>query len=219
MSGAHAETPLPVVPKLLLDSNVFRDLAEGNFREFEGRLLRLAQIRTPPVLWTCPIVVDEIACHIRPEHADRFSDYRGALLWMQRLCGNLGMAEDLSWIRRRAVFASAAPYDDHTLSTMLNRMRRLLLKAETFDQVPAELLEMIELLRANYLKEITGWTDRRTDLLKMARTILKSGQRSEQVFATITDAILTSSRSCEEPFAAVWGAFRSRAEQKLAQRE
>jgi hypothetical protein len=219
VTAALTDVPVPVVPRLLLDSNVFRDLAEGNLRPFEGRLLRLAEIRTPPVLWTCPLVVDEIACHIRVQEAAKFADFRRALLWMERLCGNLGMAEDLSWVRRRAVFADVAPYEDRDFLVRLNRVRRLLLKAERFDQVPPELLEMMELLRANYTEEITGWTSRRADLLESARKIIKPGQAGKPAFAVIADAIVRTSRKCEEPFAATWGAFRSWEEQKTAQSE
>ena len=54
--------PIPAEPPpmLLLDTNVFRDLADGKLTTYEKRLLEIAKHRSPPLLWTCPIVGDEI---------------------------------------------------------------------------------------------------------------------------------------------------------------
>ena len=54
----------PTSPKLLLDANVFRDLANGAIPQFEERLRRVAAFRSPPLLWICPITFDEIVSHI-----------------------------------------------------------------------------------------------------------------------------------------------------------
>jgi hypothetical protein len=149
-------TPIP--PKLLLDANVFRDLADGALPQYQHRLLRVAAFRSPPLLWICPITFDEIISHIRAEEAHRFEHFRDSLRWVDRLCGNAGLAEDLPWILRRGVFAGpGAPYDNQKLSATLNQVRRDLIKVERFANVPAQIVDVVPKIRKDALQRINKW--------------------------------------------------------------
>src|SRR5688572_1758949 len=90
-------------PKLLLDANVFRALVEGSLDQYKDRLLKIATCRKPPVLWACPTTFTELAGHVRVAQAHRFEEIREALLWMERLCCNEGMAEQVYWTLVRAI--------------------------------------------------------------------------------------------------------------------
>jgi hypothetical protein len=205
-------------PKLLLDANVLRDLADGTLAQFEQRLLQVATHRSPPLLWTCPIVFDEIVCHLRAEQADRFEHFRDALRWMERLCGNAGMAEDLGWVLRRAVFARAVPYDGE-LSTVLNRFRRRLIKIERFADVPEDLLEAVAGLRAESRERIEAWAERHRQIQAFARAKPKPGEPGMEGKIATSNAFFEISRKHAAADRPVWGPFRPEAEQRQEQRE
>ena len=179
-------------PKLLLDANVFRDLAEGSLRQFEERLLRVAECRAPPLLWTCPIVSDEVLCHVRVEEADRFDHFREALRWMDRLCGNLGMAEELLWIRRRPVFVEAAPYENNDLSIALNQIRRRILRAESDvrgNSIPTW-WRAVEERRKQYAAEIAQWIGRRAVLVVAVQEPPPPGTTKIEGYPMVANAVL-----------------------------
>jgi hypothetical protein len=163
-------------PKLLLDTNVFRDLAEGKLAAYEERLLEVAKHRSPPLLWACPIVFEEIACHIRAKEADQFEHFRDALRWMDKLCSNLGMAEDLPWVLRRGVFEREIPYDG-ALSTAVNQIRREVITLERFTDVPAGLLEIINKTRVQARERLDAWAVRRKAIQEAARSKPQPGER------------------------------------------
>ena len=206
-------------PKLLLDANIFRDLADGALAQFEQRLLRVATHRSPPLLWTCPIVFDEIVCHVRAEQADRFEHFRDALGWMERLCGNAGMAEDLGWVLRRAVFARAVPYDGE-LSTVLNQFRRRLIKIDRFADIPKDLLEAVAGLRAESRERIDASGRSATARSRRSRAPSRSPAEPgiEGKIAT-SNAFFEISRKHAAADMPVWGPFRPEAEQRQEQRE
>jgi hypothetical protein len=206
-------------PRLLLDANVFRDLAEGSLRQFEERLLRIAECREPPLLWTCPIASDEVLCHVRVEEADEFDHFREALRWMDRLCGNLGMAEDLLWIRRRPVFVEAAPYENSELSIALNQIRRRILRAETFGHLDSDVRESIEERRKQYAAEIARWTERRARLVAGVQEPPPPGTSKIEGYPMVANAIFEVSRKFEKKHAPGWGQFSEPEDQKHAQRE
>jgi hypothetical protein len=207
-------------PKPLLDANVFRDLASGHLREYEARLLRLAECKSPPLLWVCPTTFDEIVSHVRAEEAHRFQHFRDSLRWMDRLCGNAGVAEDLPWILQRGVFEGpGAPYDNRKVSIPINRVRRALIKLERFEDVPAEIIEAVLEVRAEATKKIDSWIDRRRELHATARIKPVPGEPVLAGKAMAASAMLEISRKHAEDFRPLWGEFRSEEEQKREQRE
>jgi hypothetical protein len=218
VSAASVPTPEANAPKLLLDTNVFRDLADGTLAQFEQRLVNVAWHRSPPLLWACPITFDEIVCHIRAEEADRFEHFREALRWMDRLCGNLGMAEDLPWVLRRGVFTRAVSYDG-VLSTVLNWARRRLIKVERFADVPEDLIDNIGRLRAQSRENIEAWNGRRRQMQKRARVEPKPGEPRVEGTVAASGAVLVVSRRHVEVDLPVWGPFRSDDDQRMNQRE
>jgi hypothetical protein len=211
-------TPTP--PKLLLDANVFRDLADGSFASFEQRLLQVAASRPPPLFWICPITFDEIVSHIRAQEADKFKHFRDSLRWVDRLCGNSGMAEDLQWINRRGVFAGpGAPYENEKLSVSLNQVRRELIKIERFADVPPRILEAVPKIREDALRRIDSWAEGRREVHAKVRGEPKPGEPRIGGYTLVSSAILDISRKSAARFRSGWGEFRTNEEQKREQRE
>ena len=215
-------TPLPIAggspPRLLLDTNVFRDLAEGKLAPYEQRLLEVAKHRSPPLLWACPIVFEEVACHIRAEEAARFEHFRDTLRWMEKLCNNLGMAEDLPWVLRRGVFEREVPYDG-ALSTAINRIRREVISLERFTDVPPGLLEAINKTRVQARERLDAWAARREAIKEAARSKPKPGERGVDGAVAASNAIFVVSRKHTAADAPLWGPFRLEKEQRHEQRE
>jgi hypothetical protein len=206
-------------PKLLLDASVFRDLADGKLAAFERRVLRVAEFRSPPLLWACPTTFDEIISHVREEEAERFPHFREALRWMDRLCGNAGMAEDLPWILRRGVFASSVPYDNQKLSVILNQVRRDLIKAQRFEDVPPKLVEAVVKVREDALRRIDKWADGKRELHAKARVEPAPGEKRLEGKVVVAGAVLEISRKYAADLKPLWGEFRTDEDQKREQRE
>ena len=146
-------------PADLKDTNIYRSLATGKLDSYKSRLLQIAKFRTPPILWACEITTEELLGHIRPEEAARFAHFRDALEWMDRLCGNLGMAETLPWILRRGVFATIKAHDTR-LSTTFNYLRRRVIKAAKFGDLDPDLLSNLAGRRINHLDRVRDWATR-----------------------------------------------------------
>ncbi|MEO8214760.1 MAG: hypothetical protein ABI560_16280 [Myxococcales bacterium] len=187
----------------------------------KSRLLRIAELRTPPLFWACEITFEELVSHVRPEEADEFGHFRDALMWMEKLCGNSGMAETLPWILRRAVFVSSLPHEDSYLATF-NRLRRLVIKAGTFDEVPAEVVNHIARARTAYRDRVEGWArGLAVTLQEIQKRISRAKRRGDPIdvidLATRTVLFVTRSRAVEE--APLSGAVRSVDEQLILQRE
>lgn len=203
-------------PKLLLDTNVFRALADGELRPYEERLLRVAQQRNRPLLWTCPTVCQEILCHIRPEEADRFDHFREALLWTERLCGDDGMAEDHPWIRTCALFTERGPVEDKARAAV-NQIRRSILQAQTFADVTPQMLESLRRFRAAFEEKITEWKQDQAQVFEVMRKLTAAPEK--YLLAVLTETILETARRIEERRVSSWGPMVSREDQKIAMRE
>jgi hypothetical protein len=208
-------------PRLLLDTQIFRYLAGSTLDHQKNRLLRIAELRTPPLFWACEITFEELVSHVRSEEADQFGHFRDALTWMDRLCGNSGMAETLPWILRRAVFLTCLPHEDSYLATF-NRLRRLVIKTATFDEISPEVVRHIAATRTAYLDRMEGWARGLAKTLEEVQIRIERAKRRGEpidVVALATRAVLfvTRSRAIEE--APLWGALRSVDEQLILQRE
>lgn len=215
-----AEAVAVVRPRFLLDTNVFRRLAEGKFGEIEERLLKIGNLRLtgPPVWWTCPTVCQEILCHIRLKEADQFDYFRTALRWMEDLCGNDGMAEDFPWAIACGLFAERGPSDDKT-PLLFNQVRRRFLKALTFDEITPQMLESVRGLRAAFEEKIAEWKQEQAQGLEVMRKLAPTPVKEEDLLAVLTDAIVDAARQLQEPRVSLWGQMRSREDQKIATRE
>jgi hypothetical protein len=211
-------TGKPAPPKLLLDTNVFRDLADGNLRMDEARLLRVAENKSPALLWISPMTFDEMAAHVRADEAGQFTHFRDALRWVDRLCGNLGVAEDLPWILRRGAFASAPLYDSRRLVGM-NVARRELIKLDRFADVPPRLVDTVKRLRADLTQRIDAWNEGRRQMQALVRAQPESGEPGLDARLVVADAVLEISRKQAGAQSPDWGAFRSEDEQRREQRE
>jgi hypothetical protein len=205
-------------PKLLLDANVFRSLASRELAQHEARLLRVAGHREPPLLWVAPVTFDELLCHVRVEEAADFSHFREAFSWMDRLCGNGGMAEDILWVVLRRALVAVPPYDGQ-ISVLLNWLRRKLIKTQSFEDLDAELLGAIEAERANYTQRLNAWLARRRTIHDKARVPPKAGEPRLEGKKMVVGALLELTRTQAEPYAAAWGPLRPEAELKHEMRE
>lgn len=203
------------VPKLLLDTNVYLDLADGLLPTESKRLEAIAAHRDPPLLWTCQIPFDELVCRTSEGGPTDFLRYRAALRWMDDLCE---MAEPLWWVLRRAVFVAAGPKDDE-LAQALVEIRQEILRAETYDQLPAHFKSAIDALRAQYTERIDAWVKRRTRMNGAAREKVKPGERGIRDTVLASNAVSAVLRKYVEADATTWGPLRAEEDQKHAQRE
>ena len=207
MSVAVASPPRADPPRLLLDTNVYVDLAEGLLPSEGARLLRIAAHRTPPLVWACEITFDELICHVRQKEESDFPKYRSAFGWMDRLCGNLGMAEDLAWVLHRGVFVGLLPYRG-SLPIALNRARREVIKASAFADLRPEFRETVKVLRQEYEGRIQRWVGWRTELHNAARVEPTPGQSGKEGWQLVTEAVREVSRKHIKEDASLWGGFR-----------
>ncbi len=219
MTAAPSSTPTHGAPKLLFDANVFRDLAVGRFPQYEQRLMRASECRTPPLFWACPLTFEELVCHVREEEADRFPLFRASLEWMDRLCRNGGMAEDLPWVLRALVFIEPQPYDNRSLSMALNKIRRQLIKLQSFKEIPAALLAAIEKTRTEYKERSTAWKQGQAQIVQSAREPLKPGERGVEDSVVVPKMLLDISRGIAAKVAPDWGPMKSEQQQTIDQRE
>jgi hypothetical protein len=207
-------------PKFLLDTNVFRSLADGEFRESEERLLKIGNLRLTgqPVWWTCPTVCMEILCHIRSEEAARFDHFHAALHWMEDLCGNVGMAEDFPWALACGLFAELGPSEDGTV-VLFNQIRRKFLKARTLAEITPQMLESQRALRAAFEERIVEWKQEHAHALERMRELAPAPVTEEDLLTVLREAIVSAARDLKEPRVSSWGKMRSREDQKIAMRE
>jgi hypothetical protein len=67
MTIVAASVPQVDVPRFLLDTNIYLELADGPLSAHESRLVAVAAHRTPPLFWACEIVFDELVYRIRAD--------------------------------------------------------------------------------------------------------------------------------------------------------
>jgi hypothetical protein len=70
--------------KVLLDTNIFRNIAEGDFDEIYERFVRLPDNGVE--YYSCPIALIEIGRHMRLQKGELFGRYQSALKVMRDLC-------------------------------------------------------------------------------------------------------------------------------------
>ncbi len=208
-------------PKLLLDTNVYLDLADGLLPSEGERLEAIAGHRYPPLLWSCQITSDELVSRTC-EGPETFRRYREALWWMDRLCSLFGMTEPLWWVVRRGVFASLGPKDDDLgeLGRTLVDVRRAIIRADTYDLLPFKIRSTIEnRLRSHYAERIDAWVEKRTKLNEEARKKVMPGDPGIEDTVLAANAVLAVSRDVMEKDIPTWGPQRDEADQRHEQRE
>jgi hypothetical protein len=215
-SLAGAKTTEHEAPRLLLDTNVFRGLAIGRLQSYAHRLVEISKIRMPPLLWACEITVEELLNHIRVEEAADFAHFRAALEWMERLCGNAGMAETLPWILRHGAVATMGRHDDR-FSATFNQLRRQVIKADRFEDLSIALLRNIATRRTRYLEQIDDWARYVKVSLREIQVRVKRSRLDAIAMSKKSVLHVSRVRAIEE--APAWGPLRSVKDQALAQRE
>jgi hypothetical protein len=205
-------------PKLLLDANIFRELADGGLEHYKERLRKVSSCRSPPLLWACPITFEELVCHLRATEAKHFEHFRQALIWMDELCGNDGIAEDLPWILNRGVFATAQPYQSK-LTVAVNRVRRQIAKAASFDRLSTDILHAIEQTRSRFTENVDRWTAGRAKTLQAMRIPPSPDDQKIEASGAVGRVVVETSRKHAALFSPIWGGFRTEEDQKLVQRE
>ncbi len=207
-------------PKVLLDANVFRGLAASRLDRYQDRLLQMAKLRNPPLLWAAPITFEEIVSHVRPEEANQFGHIREALSWMERLCGNDGIAEDLPWTIVSGTFVTAQHFDRAKLVGM-NQVRRAILKARSFGNLRLEVLDQVQQKRDLHFAKRAQHVASYTAVITFARQAPKPRGKWDLPRKMVTaGATLETMRSRHEyEYGPLWGALKPAAEQAHAQRE
>jgi hypothetical protein len=210
-------------PRFLLDTNVYLDLADGLLVNRRERLLKVAVQAAPPIFWACEVTFEELMSRLRLSDQRRFVRHRKALWWMEKLTGVAGMAEDRNWIKRRGVFVNGVPHDRAHGDAMV-ASRQAILRAKNGRQLPRQFRSIIVSRRRTLYRSITRWVADRKKLGKQIRRwIAQQKARGVDVRRPIADmvvdAILEISRKHAAADAPTWGAIRSDADQREAQRE
>jgi len=219
MSGAPALPEQAVAPpKLLLDANVFHGLAKRHsLDQYKDRLLQIAKLRTPPLLWAAPVTFEEIVTHVRPEEADRFGQIRDALEWMDDLCGNDGIAEDLPWTILSGSFATAQSFNRSKLFGM-NQIRRAIQKTRSFGDLRPEILDQVQEIRKLHFAKRAHHVASYTAVISHARAEpepREKWERPKKEGATLGELRMRHERE----YGPLWGPLKPEAEQARAQRE
>jgi hypothetical protein len=205
-------------PRLLLDTNIYLDLADGRLAHAEAQFLKLAAHRSPPLFWASEITFDELVCRMRPGNQARFDRNRSALRWMENLCGVLGTAEETKWIMLRGVFTAAVPSNSQRASTLV-RVRRAIQRANSYEELPTDFRSKVDELRQQYRERIDAWVDGRSLVGEATREKVQPGDRGVRAEVAAAGAVLEISRKHAADYAPIWGDFRSEEDQTRAQRE
>ncbi|MDJ0766700.1 MAG: hypothetical protein QNJ97_27255 [Myxococcota bacterium] len=151
-------------PKLLLDTNIFRGLAEGQYEEFREPLLELAK-REQRVLWVCYISLLEISAHLNEREAHLFDNFRDTLDWMDKLCCNKGMVRKTeSDILRAALVAGCPPLTVLKQYTHMNMFRRRLIKMESFEKLDISFRERHDSIKEELVNQRNNWVESNKNL-------------------------------------------------------
>ncbi len=155
-------------PQLLLDTNVFRDLAENPRAEVAKRLRAIASQRNPTLLWTCDIVHQEIFAHLVSEEREHFVRFRDALKWIDVLCGDNGMACESTEPMRRAMHKNPRPTDVNAL-VELNRLRGRVVACNTFDDVRGDDRDLLAKVHEMTVTDKRHWAEKRQEATVLFR--------------------------------------------------
>jgi hypothetical protein len=206
-------------PKLLLDANVFRHLAAGSLDHYKDRLLAIARSGKPRLLWFCPITFHEIAGHVHDGGADMFDHIRTAILWMHRLCGDDGVAEDLQWVLNASVFAVPQPYESRGTDA-INTMKNFILSARVFGELPKALPPLVKKLHAKHQGIVDMWIGEYRKAFLAPTAPQRGSVKLREARTKLTEMLLDATRPPRKKRSGrVWGALRSEEEQVIAMRE
>lgn len=216
-------TAVTEAPRFLLDTNVYVDLADGLLGDRRERLLKVAAQATLPLFWACEVTFEELMARLRLSDQRRFVRHRKALWWMEKLTGVAGMAEDRNWIKRRGVFVHGVPHDRAHADAMV-ASRQVILRAKNGRELPRQFRSIILSRRRALYRSITRWVADRKKLGRQIRLwIAREKARGVDVRRTtadlVVDAVLAITRKHALADASTWGAVRSDADQREAQRE
>jgi hypothetical protein len=193
-------------------------LGDRRLADHRERLVRVAAHTTPPLFWACEITFDELLCRLFPDDQAEFEKYRRALWWMEKLSGELGTAEDKDWALRAGVFAGSVPCN-RARGAMLVDVRREILRAKTYEDLPPLFRSKLDDLRAGYRERIDRWVAGRTTVGEAARVEPLPDDPKVEGSAVAANAVLEISRKHALANAPDGGVFKSDEEQRRAQRE
>jgi hypothetical protein len=160
---------MEAAPKLLLDTNILVDLAQGKLSEYEGRLEAVANAGAD-LIWLPEIVVQELVAPMIRADDRLMGDLIGALTWADRLAGNR-LAEGYDYALRMG--AASRPADRNAeVRIEINKARRKLIKMRRRSDLSPDLIEIVTFLRDVTERQrsqwATHWSRRAVDLRRAA---------------------------------------------------
>ena len=179
--------------KYLLDTNVFRDLAEGDLPEEAAKIEASLGAGIVLPFYTCEIVIDELLGRLGGCSPSMFSRIRSSFLWMDRICGNSRVAPSLVNVGRLGFYSrpQLVP-DDDTIKR--NRLRRMILKAQGMNDLTASIRSALVELRPYLDTKLDSWAEDKEQIRQLLRSTesARSGKLSQ---AEVVAFILETHRS------------------------
>ncbi len=117
--------------KYLLDTNIVRGLAAGDFPDKAAEIERRLQSGTVLPFFTCEVVIDEIVVKLADDPDAWFAEVQEYLSWMERICGNSRVAPSVTNIIRRVLHTDPQLDPDDEIAKW-NQLRRQILKSQRF---------------------------------------------------------------------------------------
>jgi len=128
--------------KYLLDTNIFRSLAAGDFPVEAAEIENGIRSGTIFPFFTCEAVIDEIVVKLADDPENRFAEVQSYLSWMERLCGNSRVAPSVTNVLRRVLHDDPWLDPDDEIAKR-NQVRRQILKARRFSDLPPRIQQAI----------------------------------------------------------------------------
>ena len=142
--------------RYLLDTNVVRKFACGELSQEWERAKALRDRYGQSPFATSDLVVHEILAHIVPAEARNFPQFRSALDVLDVLVGNEGMQDRSDEILPRTLFI-AHPRRPMADVVALNRLRRRLLKANSYTDISCEDRRVCQTMAESLEGERKAW--------------------------------------------------------------
>ena len=166
--------------KYLLDTNIFRGLAAGDFPEEAAEIHK--QLRTGTVLpfFTCEVVIDEIVVKLADDPEKRFAEVQSYLSWMEHICGNSRVAPSVTNVLRRVLHKNPQLDADDEIAKR-NQVRRQILKARRFSELRPGLQQGIRGLGPYLRKKLDRWAEEKAELCGKVRSLERPELKSRRV--------------------------------------
>jgi len=189
--------------KYLLDTNIFRGLAAGDFPAEAAEIDRRLRSGTVLPFFTCEVVINEIVVKLADEPEKRFAEVQSYLSWMERICGNSRVAPSVTNVVRRVLHNNPQLDADDEIARW-NQVRRQILKARCFSELRPRIQQGIRDFGPYLRGKLDNWAAEKDQLCRKVRSSEKLESRSmfqKELVESILDTHVQSMLAAAKLFA------------------